>query len=262
MRCRLLPHRADDGPVNMATDEWMLESVVADPTAAALRTYGWRVPTLSLGYFQRLAEVESDPRWRGRPLVRRATGGGAIWHDRELTIAVAVPAGHPLARRSKDLYRAVHEAILGVIADRGLDAHRRGEAEARTTADRPLLCFRDRDAEDLVDRRHEGPRQRPAATGRRPAPTRLAAAGRLGDDPRTARPCRACTGPRERPARPGPGRSGNGSPRCSTSKLRSIPRPKPSVTGSSESPRRSIAMIPGRHGAEPSPTLCIGSMIC
>lgn len=150
MRCRLLPHRADDGPVNMATDEWMLESVVADPSAAALRTYGWSVPTLSLGYFQRLAEVESDPRWRGRPLVRRATGGGAIWHDRELTIAVAVPAGHPLARRSKDLYRAVHEAILRVIAERGLVARRRGEAEARTTPDRPLLCFRDRDAEDLV----------------------------------------------------------------------------------------------------------------
>ncbi|RUL89233.1 lipoate--protein ligase [Tautonia sociabilis] len=134
----------------MATDDWMLSLVSADPTRAMLRTYEWSIPTLSLGYFQSRAEAEADPRWRGVPLVRRATGGGAIWHDRELTYAVVVPERHPLARRAKDLYRAVHAAIAALLRERDIPARRRGEAEARSGPDRPLLCFTDRDAEDLV----------------------------------------------------------------------------------------------------------------
>ncbi len=49
MRCRVLPHEAGDGPWNMALYQWMLDSVIADPGAALLRTYDWSVPTLSLG---------------------------------------------------------------------------------------------------------------------------------------------------------------------------------------------------------------------
>ena len=52
--CRLLPHMEADGPGNMALDEALLEAVAADPTGAVFRTYGWTVPTLSLGYFQRV----------------------------------------------------------------------------------------------------------------------------------------------------------------------------------------------------------------
>src|SRR6056297_2447018 len=127
MHCRVLPHASGDGPRNMAVDQWMLEQVLGgDGSIAMLRTYEWSVPTLSLGYFQSKAEAEADPRWRGVSIVRRATGGGAIWHDRELTYALAVPASHPMARSAKDLYRAVHGAIAGLLADRGVDARRRG----------------------------------------------------------------------------------------------------------------------------------------
>ncbi|QDV35192.1 lipoate--protein ligase family protein [Tautonia plasticadhaerens] len=151
MHCRVLPHAAGDGPWNMAVDQWMLERVAGGECAGAmLRTYEWSVPTLSLGYFQSRSEAEADPRWRGAGLVRRATGGGAIWHDRELTYALAVPSSHPMARGAKDLYRAVHAAIAGLLADRGVEVRRRGEQEARVGRDRPLLCFADRDAEDLV----------------------------------------------------------------------------------------------------------------
>ena len=128
----------------------MLESVIADPSAAIVRTYAWSAPTLSFGYFQRLGDARDDPRMAEAPLVRRATGGGAIWHDRELTYAVALPSGHPLARRSTDLYEAVHRAIAGLLVERGIPARRRGEAGARTVPQRPLLCFQDRAADDLL----------------------------------------------------------------------------------------------------------------
>ena len=148
--CHVTPHEVADGPANMALDEALLDAVADDPSAAVLRTYGWSIPTLSLGYFQRLAEAEADPRWRDVPRVRRPTGGGALWHDHELTYAIVVPGTHPLARRPADLYRAVHGAIAGAIRASGAPADRRGEAGSRIAADRPFLCFTDRDPEDIV----------------------------------------------------------------------------------------------------------------
>jgi lipoate-protein ligase A len=134
----------------MALDEAMLEAVADDPSSALLRTYAWSVPTLSLGYFQPVARAEAEARWRGVPIVRRPTGGGALWHDREVTYAVVVPRDHPLARRSADPYRAVHASIAGLLGESGLEARRRGEEGARTWDEKPFLCFADRDAEDVV----------------------------------------------------------------------------------------------------------------
>jgi lipoate-protein ligase A len=148
--CRVLPVEANDGPTNMALDEALLDSVANDPRVAALRLYTWSEPALSLGYFQPIARAEAEPRWRGVPIVRRPSGGGALWHDAEVTYAVVIPRDHPLARRTADLYRAVHDAIARLLGSIGLEARRRGEAEGDGTGDRPFLCFADRDAEDVV----------------------------------------------------------------------------------------------------------------
>ena len=149
--CHILPHADADGASNMATDEALLEAVAHDPSVAYFRTYGWTEPTLSLGYFQTLSEALSDPRWREVALVRRPTGGGAIWHDREITYALAVPRDHPLSRQSKVLYQAVHGAIAALLDETGVSARRRGEAGASDPrTPRPFLCFTDCDAEDLV----------------------------------------------------------------------------------------------------------------
>jgi lipoate-protein ligase A len=147
MLCRILPHEVLDGAANMALDEALLDAMDADPAAAVLRTYGWSEPTLSLGYFQPIARAEAEARWRGVPTVRRPTGGGALWHDRELTYALVVPRSHPLARRPADLYRAVHEAIAGALVGRGVAAARRGESPP---GEHPFLCFADRDPEDVL----------------------------------------------------------------------------------------------------------------
>jgi lipoyl(octanoyl) transferase len=150
--CRVLPYEAADGPANMAFDEALLDAVSAGAETAYLRTYGWTIPTLSLGYFQRLAEVRADPRWQSASVVRRLTGGGAIWHHHELTYALIVPAGHPRTRPNTALYRAVHAAIGETLASVGIKADRRGEAAPRQTPgrERPLLCFTDHDSEDLL----------------------------------------------------------------------------------------------------------------
>jgi lipoate-protein ligase A len=98
-----------------------------------------------------------DPRWQGRALVRRPTGGGAIWHHHELTYAIAIPPDCPLVRPNTALYRAVHGAIAEVLADRGIPAQRRGEegGASRIGEERPLLCFTGRDPEDIVWENHK-----------------------------------------------------------------------------------------------------------
>jgi lipoyl(octanoyl) transferase len=152
MSCLVLEHRAADGPANMALDEALLEMVAAGLGAAFVRTYAWTIPTLSLGYFQNLAQVHADPRFQSVPLVRRLTGGGAIWHHHEITYALVVPAAHPLARPSTGLYNAVHGAIVEAILELGISAARRGEFRQMVVGDRrrPFLCFTDPDPEDIV----------------------------------------------------------------------------------------------------------------
>ncbi len=150
--CHMLPYQTAEGATNMAIDEALLDAVAEGAGVAYLRTYGWTVPTLSLGYFQHLAEVRSDPRWRTAPLVRRPTGGGAIWHHHEVTYALIVPAAHPRARPNTALYGAVHAAIGESLAGAGVPALRWGQPASNDppTRQRPFLCFTDRDSEDLV----------------------------------------------------------------------------------------------------------------
>jgi lipoate-protein ligase A len=136
----------------MALDEALLDLVAGGEKAAYLRTYGWTIPTLSIGYFQQLSQVSAEGRWDEVPIVRRLTGGGAIWHHHELTYALVVPGGCPLARPSTKLYQIVHQAIAATITSLGVCAERRGDTVSSPRAERkrPLLCFTDPNPDDIV----------------------------------------------------------------------------------------------------------------
>jgi lipoyl(octanoyl) transferase len=152
LTCHVFPYAASSGPANMALDEALLEWVAGGAGPACLRTYSWTTPTLSLGYFQPFSEVQVDPRFQSVPVVRRLTGGGAIWHHYEVTYALVVAGNHPLARPSTGLYRAVHGAIADALGAVGISAARRGDGGGSGHGDqkRPLLCFTDTDPEDIV----------------------------------------------------------------------------------------------------------------
>jgi lipoate-protein ligase A len=109
------------GPWNMAVDEALLETAAADGRCM-LRLYRWQEPTLSLGYFQAYADRWQHAASSRAAVVRRSSGGGAILHDRELTYSLAIPSRHPLAARRLDCYRAVHQALIEVLAQWGIEA--------------------------------------------------------------------------------------------------------------------------------------------
>jgi lipoate-protein ligase A len=149
--CRVLPHVEADGPANMALDWAILESVAETGGPAVVRTYGWSVPTLSLGYFQAYEAGAAEVAQRGVELVRRPSGGGAILHHHEITYLVVIPRTHVLARQTAALYAAVHGAIAEELRALGLPAGRRGDSAcAEKQQGRPFFCFTDCDREDIV----------------------------------------------------------------------------------------------------------------
>ncbi|MHC5067527.1 MAG: lipoyl protein ligase domain-containing protein [Planctomycetota bacterium] len=85
---RILSPLVADGATQMATDEALLEAA----SEATIRLYYWNQATLSLGYFQDYHQTcQSLP--RSVPVVRRITGGGAIWHEHEVTYALVGTLG-------------------------------------------------------------------------------------------------------------------------------------------------------------------------
>jgi len=145
----------------MAVDEALLEAAATEgrPT---LRFYRWEEPTLSLGYFQEYEDRRLHRPSAGCPTVRRASGGGAIVHDRELTYSLALPDRHPLAADRLRTYRIIHESLIETLATWGIQAtlytcmmaaeDRAGaDLHANTKSDRqPFLCFQRRALGDVL----------------------------------------------------------------------------------------------------------------
>lgn len=104
-----------DGPTNMAIDAALLD-LARETGIATLRIYGWNKPTLSFGRHERtrgrfaVARLEAA----GVAAVRRPTGGRALLHDREVTYAVAAPAGSAALRARYD--------AVNLMIGRALDA--------------------------------------------------------------------------------------------------------------------------------------------
>src|SRR3989338_9695631 len=72
--------------MNMAIDEALLSSKLP-----VLRFYGWKPAGLSLGYFQNSSVINvSQCKKLGIDIVRRATGGNAVLHDKELTYSFII----------------------------------------------------------------------------------------------------------------------------------------------------------------------------
>lgn len=148
---RVLHDDPAPGAWNMAVDEALWRS--AEAGVATLRFYGWSEPTLSLGYFQSLAERALLPEAAACPVVRRASGGGALVHDRELTYSLALSAAQLAQSPIRDataLYSAVHQALIATLHARGLNASLAGCQTAKT--DEPFLCFARRTPCDVVVR--------------------------------------------------------------------------------------------------------------
>lgn len=161
---RLIESPPASGPLNMAIDSLLLDTA-AESGTCSLRFYSWAEPTVSLGYFQTAADRQSHAASSRCPLVRRATGGGAIIHDREITYSFVAPSTVRVASSAPALYRLIHEALIATLSEWGLVAsmavvppnrhqrplaQRAGDRASPSTAGEPFLCFQRRAEGDVL----------------------------------------------------------------------------------------------------------------
>ncbi|KKK35533.1 octanoyltransferase [Salinicoccus sediminis] len=133
---------------NMALDELLMEKVRNRELPAVLRFYEWETPTLSLGYFQK-AQKEIDLRrveQYGYEMVRRATGGRGVLHDKELTYSVVLPESYEgMPDSVTESYRVISGGLMEGFRNLGLDAHfsvpQTKEQRKELTNIRSSVCF-------------------------------------------------------------------------------------------------------------------------
>lgn len=100
---------------NMGADEAILEAVAWNKVMPTLRFYGWEPHAISIGYFQGIEEevdIEACT-VHNIDIVRRITGGGAVFHADELTYSIVIPETHYLA--SHDILKSYESILQGVI---------------------------------------------------------------------------------------------------------------------------------------------------
>jgi len=92
---RLLPLRVDDAFMSMAIDEALLKLNAEGKSPNTVRFWRWLPSTVSIGCFQSV-EREVDlgaAKKYGVDVVRRITGGGAVFHDYDGELTYSVVCG-------------------------------------------------------------------------------------------------------------------------------------------------------------------------
>jgi len=121
---RLIKHGPGEPAWNMAVDEALVTLYTRSGSSTpVLRLYTWDSPALSLGYFQKEAQI-------GRDLldaldivpVKRITGGRAVLHYGDLTYSLVATAGRDTPEGVAASYRYLCEGLLAAFASLGITA--------------------------------------------------------------------------------------------------------------------------------------------
>ena len=145
---RLLVTEPLDGAANMALDEAILLARIRGLVPPTLRFFSWSPPTISLGYAQSLDERINLEACRalGVGLVRRPTGGSAIYHDtaeREVTYSVvALAFDFEEAVDLLETYRWIGRGLTAGIREKlGVAAQMAPIVKQPDPGDAPAFCF-------------------------------------------------------------------------------------------------------------------------
>ena len=125
MKYRMIPFQYFNAYMNMALDEAIMEGVRAGTSQPTIRFYGWNPSAVSIGVFQGIQnEVNLDVAEKtGVDVVRRLTGGGAVYHDiqGEVTYSIIAPLEYfPVNILSS--YETICDDIIYALEKLGINA--------------------------------------------------------------------------------------------------------------------------------------------
>lgn len=141
---RLIDTGSSDAYFNMAVDEVLILSCKKDGVKPVLRFYQWKPSGLSLGYAQKFGDGFSlkNCRKMGIDVVRRITGGQAVFHDCDLTYSVAVPESYFEPPRTERLFKLISHGLMEGLKNLGFKVQPFiSEAPVRERDGKAYNCF-------------------------------------------------------------------------------------------------------------------------
>ena len=135
MKFRLINTYTNNPYMNMAIDEALLNSKL--PT---LRFYQWKPAGLSIGYFQKINQIDTDFCEKNNiKIVRRLTGGNAVLHDKELTYSFIIDEDI-MPKSITESYKEISKCLLKGIELFGLKPKMEDNIEKKESS---AVCFND-----------------------------------------------------------------------------------------------------------------------
>lgn len=140
---RIIVHEHNSAFFNMAMDEAISEAVIEKLSPPTLRIYKWEKPSVSIGYFQKIKDINLEHcDERDYPIVRRPTGGRAILHESELTYSFSSRYDSlSFKGRLLEDYSIISKALLSGLKLIGVDAMNSLSKE-RSNGHKNPACFK------------------------------------------------------------------------------------------------------------------------
>jgi lipoate-protein ligase A len=140
---RLIDSGPGESAFNMALDEALALSVRAARAPITLRLYRWDRPAVTLGAFQKTADLDhSFCEQASIPILRRPTGGRAILHGDEVTYSFAAPHEGRFRDGLLRTYHALAEVFIAAFRSLGIPCTMKNHPERGNVLMRSPLCFR------------------------------------------------------------------------------------------------------------------------
>lgn len=143
MNWRFIDSGPCDAAYNMALDEAIAISVRNGEVPPTLRLYGWKVPSVSIGSFQKIVDIDIEYCINNNiPVVRRPTGGRGILHGDELTYSFSARNEGDFSGGLLETYRRLSIAFQSALHQMGLNVAMKMERESGVNLTRSPLCFK------------------------------------------------------------------------------------------------------------------------
>jgi lipoate-protein ligase A len=146
---RFLNTGVQDADLNMAIDEAVLIHHLREDAPPTLRVFRWSRPSISLGRFQHVEREIETKRCDelGVALVRRPTGGRAVYHRDEFTYSIVIGKRYSVPAGVVAAYAYLAQGILAAMSSLGIQAELSDE---RVSKHPSAACFASSTQADLT----------------------------------------------------------------------------------------------------------------
>lgn len=139
---RYIDSGACDAAYSMALDEAIAAAVRKGDSPPTLRFYGWLLPSVSIGAFQNIVDINTSYcSEHDIQVVRRPTGGRGILHGEELTYSFSAGNEGLFSQGLLESYRHISSAFSLALQKMGLTVRMKDRREKRSILARSPLCF-------------------------------------------------------------------------------------------------------------------------